>query len=94
MWKRQFDWVALKQGLDEREEAAPRNLEIFLDAVAAFAIDDAVWVLDPEFEGMLSSAEAQVAETFRKVFADLPSGAKWAGLRGALQDHGLGTKES
>lgn len=91
LWQRQFDWVALKQGPEEEEEAAPRNLEIFLDAVAAFAIDDAAWVLDPEFEGMLSDAEATVAEKFREVFADLPSDAKWAGLRCALESHGLGS---
>ena len=55
LWEGQVTWLRMGEG---RLPQSGRDLEIFLDAVSAFACEDATWLLDERFEGMLSDRRA------------------------------------
>ncbi|MAU84672.1 MAG: hypothetical protein CME34_22970 [Gordonia sp.] len=86
LWTRQFSWFVC-DGATRSERV--RRMEVFLDAVAAFAASDAPWLLDERFEGLLGEADQVVVEQARRLAAatDASSGLV-APLRRALR--GLG----
>ncbi|QHD84624.1 hypothetical protein GR168_03815 [Gordonia sp. JH63] len=59
LWTNQFDWL-LCEG--STTAARIRQMEILLDAVAAFAADDASWLLDERFAGLLSVDDQAIAD--------------------------------
>ncbi|MCA1791830.1 MAG: SIR2 family protein, partial [Thioalkalivibrio sp.] len=59
LWSGQLTWLNMSGStIAERS----RTLEIFLDAVAAHASDDASWLLDERFKGLLDLDEKLVRE--------------------------------
>ncbi|WP_244941215.1 hypothetical protein [Gordonia paraffinivorans] len=42
-------------------------MEIFLDAVAAYAATDAPWLLDPRFDGLLDDRDREVVRRVREL---------------------------
>jgi hypothetical protein len=90
LWSGQLTWMTMSGStIAERS----RTLEIFLDAVAAHASDDASWLLDERFKGLLDLDEHLVREArslYRKV-AD--AGSEWRGLADALLAFGAGSGE-
>ncbi len=45
-------------------------MEVFLDAVAAFAATDVHWLLDERFDGLLGERDREVVEGARRLMAD------------------------
>lgn len=82
LWSGQLDWLSFSgSSIQERV----RNLEIMLDAVAAFATTDASWLLDARFEGLLSEPEQDVAREARQLQARAAQlGPRFAPLGKAL----------
>ncbi|MGV9710011.1 8-oxoguanine DNA glycosylase OGG fold protein [Gordonia sp. NPDC003424] len=70
LWTNQFGWFVC-EGASEWSRI--RRMEIFLDAVAAFAASDASWLLDERFAGMLSPDERAVTKRARGLLR--PDGA-------------------
>lgn len=62
LWKDQFHWFVCEG--DSREQRV-RRMEVFLDAVAAYATSDTSWLLDPRFEGLLNPGEVEVVRAVR-----------------------------
>lgn len=82
LWEGQLSWLTMP---GERIEERVRALEIFLDTVAWHAADDAPWLLDPRFGGLLGEDEQAVAEAARELRRRLEdAGAEWTQLVAAL----------
>jgi len=85
LWDRQLDWLTM-DGASFEERA--RTLEVFLDAVAAFASQDASWLLDERFLHLLGDS-APLAARLRELSREVPMDQDvWAPLRAALGDLG------
>lgn len=87
LWQGQLDWIHLE---GDGVEARARELELFLDRVAMHASADSGWLLDPRFAGLLSEADAALAEEARALVARLrdAGGPAWQALLGALSEFG------
>lgn len=86
LWSGHLRWLTLS---GERVQDRARTLEVFLDAVAARASDDACWLLDPRFEGLLDRDGRELAELGRRLRRGAGAqGREWAPLRRVLD--GLG----
>ena len=82
LWEGQLTWLSMR---GSRLEDRSRELEIFLDSLAAHAVADAPWLLDPRFGGLLDDEGERLAEHARRLRRDLESaGAEWDRLRWAL----------
>ncbi|GGO77477.1 SIR2 family protein [Nocardioides deserti] len=82
LWSCQLRWLTLP---GDRLEERTRSLEVFLDAVAARASDDARWLLDPRFAGLLDAEERELAEQVRRVRTGVEGhGPEWRPLLDAL----------
>ena len=91
LWQGQLAWLTM--GGESAEERS-RSLEIFLDAVAAHAVADAPWLLDPRFSGLLDEGGERLAEQARDLRGALArAGPEWAQLRDALDALGAGQRE-
>lgn len=64
LWSNQLDWISC-QGSDTADRV--RQMEIFLDAVAAHASTDASWLLDERFDGLLGQDAQAVAAAAREL---------------------------
>ena len=71
LWSNQFDWYVCKA--PEFNDRI-REMEIFLDVVAAYAARNAPWLLDPRFAGLLSTDEQRIVDDVRAALALVPSG--------------------
>lgn len=69
LWSDQFHWQVC-EGKEITDRV--RQMEIFLDVVAAYAARNASWLLDPRFEGLLSDSEQRVAAKVRSALAQVP----------------------
>ncbi|WKN47428.1 SIR2 family protein [Nocardioides sp. Arc9.136] len=90
LWGGQLSWLTLPGG---RLEERARNLEIFLDAVAARASDDARWLLDPRFSGLLDEDGQALAADVRRLraaAAEHDATGAWRPLVAALDALGAG----
>ncbi|NED68807.1 hypothetical protein G3I15_48590 [Streptomyces sp. SID10244] len=50
-------------------------MEVFLDAVAAFASSDAPWLLDERFDGLLSASDRNVVTQARQLATQAEGGS-------------------
>ena len=74
LWSDQLTWIdCTGASLEERV----RTMEVFLDVVSAKASNDASWLLDQRFEGMLENDARVIARTARELLVE----AKGSGLR-------------
>lgn len=77
------------QGLPEKARA----LEIFLDAVGAFATQDALWLLDPRFGGLLSDPGKRWSDQLRALADEISAAGTaepdWAAVLSLLETLGL-----
>lgn len=85
LWEAQLEWLVMA-GDDLPQRA--RSLEIFLDAVSAYASQSSSWLLDPRF-GHLLGAEEPIAGEVRDLYGRLPKGDQWQPLRQALESLGV-----
>ena len=73
--------------------SAARRLEIFLDAVLAFASDAHPYLLDATYNDGLSDDERLLRDAILRMVSDLPERAKsptsWAGVSAMLDDLGI-----
>jgi hypothetical protein len=70
-------------------ESRTRELEVFLDAVAAHASRDSSWLLDERFSELLPEAERQLVRRARELWRALPAeNSAWAPLLKALSSLG------
>ncbi|WP_051551345.1 SIR2 family protein [Nocardioides sp. URHA0020] len=88
LWEDTLHWLTLPgEGVAERIRA----LEIFLDAIGRYAADDASWLLDPRFDGLLDEESRRTAREVYRLRARLPSGdASWQALARRLDELGAG----
>lgn len=90
LWQGQLTWLSMAgKSIEERS----RTLEIFLDAVAAHASNDASWLLDERFRGLLRLDEDLIRaarDLYRRAAA---AGPEWEGLSNALLAFGAGSGE-
>jgi hypothetical protein len=70
-----------------------RTLEIFLYAVAAHASDDASWLLDERFKGLLDVDEELVLAARALYRSAAGAGPEWQGLADALLAFGAASGE-
>lgn len=61
-------------------EEKARSLEIFLDAVGAFATKDASWLLDERFDALLSEPGKDWVVRLRKLAQEMTAAGARAGL--------------
>ncbi|WP_143695102.1 SIR2 family protein [Williamsia sp. 1135] len=89
LWSDQLDWISC-QGSDTADRV--RQMEIFLDAVAAHASTDASWLLDERFDGLLEQDAQAVAAAARTLLtaAENVTDATMKPLVDALRDLGVG----
>src|SRR5690606_26300361 len=89
LWSDQLRWISLPgRTLEDRA----RMMEVFLDAVAAYATTDASWLLDQRFAGLLTEDGNSLAQEVRALQARaLKLGATFDPLVSALQLLGAGT---
>ena len=66
LWSNQLDWITCR-GADTADRV--RYMEVFLDAVAAYASTDSSWLLDPRFEGLLRAEARSTTAIARDLFA-------------------------
>jgi hypothetical protein len=85
LWQGQLTWLSMSGStITERS----RTLEVFLDAVAAHASDDASWLLDERFRGLLG-ADQELVRAARALYRRVAgSGPEWQGLADALRSFG------
>ncbi|WP_435747521.1 SIR2 family protein [Nocardioides sp. SYSU DS0663] len=82
LWAGQLRWLSVPGA---RVEERARMLEVLLDAVAAEAADDACWLLDPRFAGLLDEEGRELAELGRRLRARVEDrGPEWRPLGRAL----------
>ncbi|MDJ0025926.1 SIR2 family protein [Gordonia alkanivorans] len=67
LWRDQFRWFVC-EGTERKDRV--RRMEMFLDAVAAFAATDAHWLLDERFDGLLGERDREVVEGACRLMAD------------------------
>lgn len=85
LWARKLGWIPMK-GHDIQDRA--RTLEIFLDAVAAHASDDASWFLDERFDA-LTGEHGDLVTQARKLYQRAAgAGEVWQPLADALATFG------
>lgn len=90
LWRGQLTWLSMS-GADIAERS--RTLEIFLDAVAAHASNDASWLLDERFKGLLG-VDDDLVQTARALYRRaLEAGPEWQALSDALASFGAGSGE-
>jgi hypothetical protein len=86
LWKGQVTWLRMGDG--ELPKSA-RELEIFLDAVSMYACQDASWLLDERFAGMLTPSQQALASRSRDLLRDIEkeSGKDdgWSALANSLK---------
>ncbi|WP_232718512.1 SIR2 family protein [Gordonia metallireducens] len=66
LWRGQFRWFVC-DGSSPRHRV--RRMEVFLDAVAAYAASDAPWLLDQRFDGLLPEWDRDVVAQARELAA-------------------------
>lgn len=66
LWRGQFRWFVC-EGWPESHRV--RRMEVFLDAVAAYAASDAPWLLDQRFDGLLPEWDRDVVAQARELVA-------------------------
>ncbi|AZZ79710.1 hypothetical protein C5O27_00170 [Gordonia alkanivorans] len=83
LWTAQFRWFVC-EGASSAHRV--RRMEVFLDAVAAYAASDAPWLLDQRFDGLLTERDRDVVVQARRLgaAADQASGLL-APMRRALR---------
>jgi len=69
LWNKQFHWFVC--GGDDTPQRV-RQMEIFLDVVAAYAARNAPWLLDERFSGLLDPDERRVVDAVRAALAQVP----------------------
>ena len=90
LWRGQLTWLSMSGStIAERS----RTLEIFLDAVAAHASDDASWLLDERFKGLLDVDEELVGAARDLYSRAADAGREWQGLADALLAFGAASGE-
>lgn len=67
LWREQFRWFVCG-GASPTERV--RQMEIFLDAVAAYAAADASWLIDERFAGLLDERGQEIAARARTLASD------------------------
>lgn len=90
LWRGQLTWLGLS-GRTIRERS--RTLEIFLDAVAAHASNDASWLLDTRFRGLLQVDEELVRAARGLYRRATKAGPEWQGLADVLLSFGAASGE-
>jgi hypothetical protein len=70
-----------------------RDLDVFLDAVAAHTTTDASWVLDGRFEALLEDDDTEIARRAQALGEALPDRSPWRDLRAELDRHGAGRRQ-
>jgi hypothetical protein len=82
LWEGQLTWLTMAGATVEERV---RSLEIFLDTVARCAADDASWLLDPRFGGLLDTEGQVLAEEARELRGRLRrAGGEWRQLTTVL----------
>lgn len=71
LWGEQLHWIDLP---GEHFEDRARMMEVFLDAVAAYAATDAPWLLDKRFSGLLPGPAISLVEEARVVHVHASNG--------------------
>lgn len=91
LWTGQLHWVEM---LGDSSTERARTLEVFLDAVAAFASDKSSWLLDERFSELLDADERRWVQEARRLYANISVGnAAWDPLRRALERLGADAVE-
>lgn len=85
LWLGQVTWLPMAGG-DIQERS--RTLEIFLDALAAYASSNASWLLDERFEALLGDDTGLVRQARALYAAAAGSGTAWQPLADALAAFG------
>ena len=80
LWRKRFRWLNCVG--DETADRV-RRMEIILDAIGMYAAQDASWLLDQRFAGMLSADEKEVVDEVRTVTRRVPRAS--AGLLNPLR---------
>ena len=90
LWEDQISWLTMA-GSDVAERS--RTLEVFLDAVAAYASSDATWLMDERFLGLME-ADKDLVSAARRLYlrADAADGA-WRAVADALASFGAASGE-
>jgi len=88
LWARKLGWIPMR-GDDIQDRA--RTLEIFLDAVAAYASDDASWFLDERFDALNGGRRELVAQARELYQRAAGAGEVWQPLADALAAFGAGS---
>lgn len=92
LWSDQLHWVEML-GSSPTERA--RTLEVFLDAVAAFASDKSSWLLDERFSELLSEDERRWVREARNLYSAISDGdPAWEPLRRSLEELGADASAS
>ena len=90
LWSGQLTWLEMSGStIAERS----RTLEVFLDAVAAHASDDASWLLDERFKGLLDLDGKLVREARALYRKAADAGPDWQELADALLALGAASGE-
>lgn len=87
LWEGQLDFVHLD---DLGEDSPRRALELVLDRAGVHASDDASWLLDPRFEGLLEVRDKPLAQQVRALAEQLrrSGGSTWRPLLDRLDELG------
>ena len=62
LWRKRFQWLNCA---GSTTDTRVRRMEMVLDAIAMYAAQDASWLLDPRFSGMLNSSDREVVDEIR-----------------------------
>lgn len=89
LWKGQFIWLTMPNARGEADDGQRiRAMEIFLDAVGAFAASDSSWLLDKRFNGLLPRHSRDIAHAARALYGALRERVSddpvWSPLQEAL----------
>ncbi|GAC84577.1 Hypothetical protein GP2_024_00040 [Gordonia paraffinivorans NBRC 108238] len=68
LWRDQFRWFVCE---GKKLENRVRRMEMFLDAVAAYAATDAPWLLDERFDGLLDDRDRGVVDSVRRLVGEV-----------------------
>lgn len=85
LWKGELEWVHHR----DEDISGRRAVELLVDRIAQLASQDATWLLDPRFAGLLDKRDRGFADQAVDLYTLLPEGDDtWAPLRVRLEELG------